>query len=253
MDRRERYRYAVIWNRIVKAIPERIERDGRSNILRRGGIVDWVRRVHNAIEARDRGIYNLRSIQDFAITECSIVAPASVKQLIALYTNRDQKRLVFNIDRAIAKFEKTRARASRDDLLERIKRVIGIWRHANFRSGRCVWRCDGNTIGVKFEGMIGRDVEGAGTFRFPVTSSARCEFVVLLHVGVIKVTVNPELIVTQLMFESGITTPAFLFRIRTRERVIVKAEEQTAGSPDTPSTIDPIACRRQAVRKVGRS
>src|SRR6266571_5642140 len=114
MNRRERYRDVVISDRIVKTIPERIERDGGSNKLRRVGIVDRVRRVHNPIEARDRSILNLKNIQNFAVTECSIITPASVKQLVALYTNRDQKRLVCNIDRAIAKFEKTCARATGD-------------------------------------------------------------------------------------------------------------------------------------------
>ena len=99
--------------------------------------------------------------------------------------------------------------------------------------------------------MIRRDIELSAS-RSPRAGTHRFEFVVLLHVGIIKVAENPELIVTELVLESGITAPALLFRIRAGERVKVKAGKQPERSANRSWAVDPVACRSQSVRKIRR-
>src|SRR5205823_7941347 len=59
------------------------------------------------------------------------------------------------------------------------------------------------------------------------------EFIMGFPIHVIKVAVNPELIITDLGFKSRVTTPAFLFREGSLERVKVKARKQSERPPDT--------------------
>src|SRR5437762_6303881 len=87
-------------------ISERIVGDSGSNKIRLGGIKDCVRRVQNAIEARHRDISKLRSILDLTVPECSVVAPASIKQLVAFYTDREKLGNVFIIDQTVAEIGK---------------------------------------------------------------------------------------------------------------------------------------------------
>src|ERR1700758_2409964 len=87
-------------------VSEWIVGDSGSNKIRRGGIIDRVRRVQNAIEARDRDISKLRSILDLTVPECSVVAPASVKELVAFYTDCEKLGDVFLIEQTVTKIGK---------------------------------------------------------------------------------------------------------------------------------------------------
>src|SRR5438309_8222215 len=136
---REVDQWLVRWDRYAE-VSERIVRRGLSDKIRRGRIIDRVRRVQNAIEARDRDISKLRSILDLTIPECSIVAPASVKELVAFYTNREKLGDVFLIDQAVTEIGKACHSETGDDLLKWIEWVVRIRRHASLRDGRRVRR-----------------------------------------------------------------------------------------------------------------
>src|SRR6266567_4479879 len=112
-------------------VSERIVGDSGSNKIRLGGVKDRVRRVQNAIEARDRDISKLRSILDLTVPERSIVAPASVKQLVTFYTDREKLGDVFIIDQAVAEIGKACISGARDDLLKWTEWVVRIRRHAS--------------------------------------------------------------------------------------------------------------------------
>src|SRR5260370_32201145 len=102
-------------------VSERIVRRSLSDKIRRGRIIDRVRRVQNPIEARDRDIPKLRSILDLTVPECSVVAPASVKELVAFYTDREKFGDVFLIDQTVAEIGQARISGARDDLLKWIE------------------------------------------------------------------------------------------------------------------------------------
>src|SRR4029453_5573239 len=87
------------------------------------------------------------------------VTPGSVKQLVAFHSNRKTLSNVFVVDDAVAEIGKACPSAARDDLLKWIKWVKGSRRESNFPSGRGVWRGNGNAIGIKRKGVIGRDEE----------------------------------------------------------------------------------------------
>ena len=89
--------------------------------------------------------------------------------------------------------------------------------------------------------MIGRDGDCALALGYETVGGIRREFVVLLHVGIIKIAVNLELIVADFLVEGRIAAPAFLLRERTREGVEVKAREQPARRPGTSSKVDIVA------------
>src|SRR6266700_1996343 len=199
-------------------VSERIVGDSGSNKIRLGGVKDRVRRVQNAIEARDRDISKLRSILDLTVPERSIVAPASVKELVAFYTNREKLGDVFLIDQAVTEIEKACTRASRDDLLKGIEWIVRIRRHASLRKGRCVRRRHSTR-----QRVIGGNGDYTGPRGFEWTRGTWRKFVMRLHVGIIKISENPKLILAHLSFEGRITAPAFLGGKRTREGVKVKA------------------------------
>src|SRR5439155_11873076 len=110
------------------------------DILSRGGIKDWVGRIQNPLESRTIDALELRNLLDLAVHERSVVAPSSVKQLVALYTHREALGDVFVVAQTIAKIENARATAARDDLLKWIERVKCTHGRANLcirRAAKC--------------------------------------------------------------------------------------------------------------------
>src|SRR5438309_1037545 len=214
-------------------VSERIVGDTGSNKIRLGGIKDRVRRVQNAIEARDGDISKLRSILDLTIAECSIVAPASVKEPVAFYTNREKLGDVFLIDQTIAKIGKACLSESGDDLLKWIEWIVRIRGHPSLRDGRRVRRRDS----ARQRGMR-RDVECTLARILKWARGGGRKFVMRLHPGVIEVAENPKLIIADFVLERRVAAPAFLVGKRTGERVKVKGREQTEVTPDTSRAVN---------------
>ena len=193
------------------------------------------------------------NIQDLTIPECGIVTPGSVKELVALHPKGGHPGFVLVIEQAVAEVGQTRPCPARYNLLERIKRIEGTHRKTNFRSGRSVGRGDLNTIRVEGERMIGRDGDCALALGYEIIGGVRRKFVVRLHVVIVKIPVNLELIVADFLVKRCITTPAFLLRERTGEGVEVKPREQTARRPNPSFKEDPVARWGRSEGTVGRS
>src|SRR5947207_12096172 len=232
MQRREIEQWLVGCDRHAEVI-ERIVRGRLSDKISRCGIKDRVVPVQNLLVAHSIDALEPRNLLDLAVHEPRIVAPGSVKQLVAFHTNRETLGDVFVIDDAVAEIGKACPSAARDDLLKRIKWVKGAKRQSNFPSGRGVWRGNCNVIGINCKGVIGRDEERRAARGLKTARGDRREFIVRFRIHIIKVTVKPKQVVADLRFESRITAPAFLFRDGAREGVKVKARKYTA--PDTAS------------------
>ena len=87
--------------------------------------------------------------------------------------------------------------------------------------------------GVSCKGRMGRDKDRWKARRLERTRCVWREFITRLYVVIKKVAIKLELIVTDLIVESDVAAPAFLFRKGTRAYVEVKAWKQIAGTPDT--------------------
>ena len=190
----------------------------------------------------------LRILYFLAVHEPSVIAPGSVKQLVAFYTDHEPFGYVFVIDQAVPKIGKACARAARDDLLKRVEWVKGAKglpnlrrrRAAEGRFGRAGLNCEG-------ERLPRRDEERRTARGLKAARGHWRKFVVGLRIDIIKVAVNPQLIITDLVLERRVTSPAFLFRERTREEVKVEAREQASKRSNTFLEVDVIAGRRQAI------
>src|SRR5439155_3081247 len=158
-----------------------------------------VRRVQNAIEARDGDIPKLRNILDLTIAECSIVAPASVKELVAFYTNREKLGDVFLIDQTIAEIGEACISGAGDDLLKWIEWIECIRRHASLRDGRRVRRRDSAR-----QRRMRRDVECtlARILKWARGGGRKC--VMRPHACIIEVPENPKLIIADFVLERRI-------------------------------------------------
>src|SRR5207249_1269529 len=188
-------------------IHKRVVRHRLSNKFRRGGIKQRVGRIQNPLESRTIDALELRNLLDLAVHERSIVAPGPVKQLVALYTHREALGDVFVVDQTIAKIENARATDARDDLLKWIERVKCTHGRANLCiSWAAKWWFPG-------EGLPWRDVERRETRQLETAGSDWRKFIVRFGIHIVEVAKKPQLIVANLMFESGITTPALLLRI----------------------------------------
>src|SRR5436190_23890515 len=104
-------------------IHKRVVRHRLSNKFRRGGIKQRVVCVQYPLEPRTIDALELRNLLDLAVHERAVVAPSSVKQLVALYTHREALGDAFVVDQTIAKIETARATAGRGDLLKWLERV----------------------------------------------------------------------------------------------------------------------------------
>src|SRR5438477_169615 len=80
--------------------------------LTRRGIEQRVGRVLNPLEPRNIDALEPRNLLDLAIHERSIVAPGSIKQLVAFYTNRETLGHVLVVDQAVAEIENARTSAA---------------------------------------------------------------------------------------------------------------------------------------------
>ncbi len=137
------------------------------------------------------------------IPECSIVTPASVKELVAFYTNREKLGDVFLIDQTITEIGKACLSETRDDLLKWIEWIECIRGHASLRNGRRVRRRDS----TRQRGM-GRNVECTLAGDFERARRGRRKFVMRLHIGIIEVAENPKLIIADFVFRTPRNRPS---------------------------------------------
>src|SRR5262249_1330344 len=72
-------------------VTERIKGNGRPDELPRSRVEDWVRLIHNPIEARNRDLRSSLRILDSAITKARIITPGAVKQAIDFHTDGSEK------------------------------------------------------------------------------------------------------------------------------------------------------------------
>src|SRR5207302_8802465 len=131
----------------VLSIPKRIVRNRLPDILTRCRIKQRVVPVQNPVDPPTITNYGQRILRDLAVHERPIVAPGSVKQLVAFYTNRETLGDVLVVDQAVAEIENARTTGPRDDLLKWIERVECARTHPNFRRGRSAKRR--NTTGER--------------------------------------------------------------------------------------------------------
>src|SRR5438552_6515294 len=217
-------------------IHKRVVRHRLSNKFRRGGIKQRVGRIQNPLEPRTIDALELRNLLDLAVHERPVVAPSSVKQLVALYTHREALGDVFVVDQTIAKIENPRATAARDDLLKWIERV----KSPHWRANLCIrrpakWWFSG-------ERLPWRDVERWGTRQLEIARGYWRKLIVRFGIYIVEVAKNPQLIVADLVLESRVTAPAFLLRIRTRIQIEVKPWKNAKRRPRTTPEINIIAC-----------
>ena len=211
-------------------IVERIVRCRLSDKVTRGRIKERVVSVKNALESRAINIPDRKDIQNLAISERAIVAPASIKQLVPLQANGAQPSLVFVIEESIAEIGNACARATRDELLKRVKWVKSTRSGANFRCARGARRRSSNYR------SMGRDKDRCKARRLEIAGRVWREFIMRLYVVIKEVTIKLELIVTDLIVESDVAAPALLFWIGTRELVEVKAGQSAAGRSRRPNS-----------------
>src|SRR5437870_2239087 len=210
MQRRERKQRKIgRGGRDMLPITKRVVRYRLPDEFSRCGIKQRVGRIQNPLEPRTIDALELRNLLDLAIHERSVVAPGSVKQLVAFHTHRETLGDVFVVDQAVAEIEKARSSTARDDLLKGIERVESVRLHPNFRRARAAK--GRNSTG---ERMIGRDEEHRGTRRLEIARGYWRKFIMRFGIHIIEVAKNPQLIVADLVLECGIPTPALLLRIR---------------------------------------
>ncbi len=110
------------WNpKIVKGIV----RYRLPNKISRGRIKERIVCVENALKSRAINVPGLTNIQDLAIPECSVVAPASVKELVSFYADGAQPGFVFVIKQSVTEIGNPRFRAARDELPKGVEWVKG--------------------------------------------------------------------------------------------------------------------------------
>src|ERR1700730_7151258 len=81
---------------------------------------------------------------------------------------------------------------------------------------------------------MGRDKDHREARREEIAGRVCREFIMRLYVVIKEVTIKLELIVTDLIVESDVAAPAFLFRKGARELVEVKPGQLTAGRSRRP-------------------
>ena len=91
----------------MQLIVEWIVRGRLSDKYSRSRIKKRVRLVQNALVPRSIDAVELEILRFLAITECRIVTPGSVKQLVAFYTNGKKLGNVLGIAFAVAEIENT--------------------------------------------------------------------------------------------------------------------------------------------------
>ena len=85
--------------------------------------------------------------------------------------------------------------------------------------------------------MIGRDEDRLPAGLLEIVRRGWRKFVMRLRIHIIKVAINPELIVAHLGFESRIPAPPLLLGERTREGVKIKATQNVTGIKRPPHAV----------------
>src|SRR5205823_8336180 len=129
----------VGFNRNPKIV-EGVVRNRLSDEISRGRIKERIVCVENALKSRTINVPGLTNIQDLAIPECSVVAPASVKELVSFYADGAQPGFVFVIKQSVTEIGNSRTGLARDELPKWVKWIKGTRRCANFRSTRSIRR-----------------------------------------------------------------------------------------------------------------
>src|ERR1700745_1908999 len=93
-------------------------------------------------------------------------------------------------------------------------------------------------MGIKRKGMIGRDEDRKRPRGLEIAGGVWRQFVMRFPIHIIKVAINLKLIVADLIVERRITTPAFLFREGSLERVKVKAGQVAAERSDSGCVVE---------------
>ncbi len=99
---------------------------------------DRIGLVQDAVEFRGGHLCPGNRILELAVTESGVVPPASVEELVPLDADCAQPRVGFVIEQTVSKLSQTRAGATRDNLLEGIKRIERVSRDTGLRVGGCV-------------------------------------------------------------------------------------------------------------------
>ena len=120
-------RRRVGWNGGRQRIAEGIE--GTFSLKYTTWLEDGIVLVQNSIETRGRDQGAVLGGLHLAVTESEIITPRSIKQFVASGTERHEERIGRVVEETVAKFEDTSPAATRDDLIERIKRVEGVGRY----------------------------------------------------------------------------------------------------------------------------
>src|SRR4030095_14136044 len=120
-------RSRVGWNRGPQRISEGIE--GTLSLKYATFLEDGIVLVQNSVETRGRDQGAGRGCLHLAVAESPIIAPCSIKQFVTPDTERGEKRISRVVKEAVAEFEQTSPAATRDDLIERIKRVESVGRY----------------------------------------------------------------------------------------------------------------------------
>src|SRR5260370_31471904 len=100
--------------------------------------------------------------------------------------------------------------------------------------------------------MIGRDEEGKLAGGLESAGGVWRQFVMRFPIHIIKFAINLKLIVADLIVERRITTPAFLFREGSLERVKVKAGQLAAERSDSGFVVEKELGYRSATVGTGR-
>ena len=88
--------------------------------------------------------------------------------------------------------------------------------------------------------MIGGDEERQPARRLERARGSWRKFIVRFCIHIVEVAKNPQLIIADFVFESRISAPALLLRIRARIEVEVKSRENTEGGPWTTVVEDVV-------------
>ncbi len=119
-------RSRVGWNRGPERIAEGIE--GRLSLKYATRLEDGIVLVENSIETRGRNQSASGGGFHLAVAESEIITPCSIKQFVAPDTECDEERIGHVVEEAVAEFEQTSPAGTRNDLIERIKRVESVGR-----------------------------------------------------------------------------------------------------------------------------
>ena len=137
-------------------ITERIKRGGRADKLRGGRIKDGIGLVQDAVESRGGHLRPGNRVLELTVAERGVVPPGPVKKFVPLDADGAEPRVGFVIEQTVAKLSQTRTSATRDNLLERVKRIECIrWKTGLRVGGRVGWLRAGRNWRLRRNGQCG--------------------------------------------------------------------------------------------------